>query len=188
MTARADDTITGLTGGARRPGSADASFDLPKGKEDKYGSLEPGQMRAAKAGERHDRNLYEHGLKRGRRLGDPAGSGPIPAAPDGMSHSEESTFKSGEEDGRRQASDKAKGANRSARRRAVGKAGNKVRRQVTRHSPGIAGTATQLWHVAVVSLVMVALYVALTHAAGVGSVITGLQKAVAWLISPTATI
>lgn len=148
----------------------------------------PENARRLKDAERHERNLYEHGRKRGRHEANPDAAGPAPAEPAHLSAEHQAIYDQGRADGTEEFEAERRQGAKDGRRKARKKATRTVRRTATRHVPVVAGAATQLWHVVVVSLVMVGLYLALTSAKGVSGALGGLNKAVSWLVSPTAVI
>ncbi|MHB1519318.1 MAG: hypothetical protein ACYCVN_12360 [Acidimicrobiales bacterium] len=146
--------------------------------------LDPEIMRQTKERERHERNLYNHGHRRGRYDADPDARGPRPAEPPHMDDADRDIYRSGEEAGRQERESELREGTRSRAKKTARRAQTKARRLL----PTPVGAAVQLWHVVVVTLAMVGLYLALTSVSGVGSVVGGVQKAVAWLVSPTAVI
>ncbi len=136
-----------------------------------------------RARDRKHRHLYDQGVKRAHHLAlaeHGYRSGPAPAIPEDMSMEEGQIFSSGIEEGTRT------GLREVRRRRLVRP--KRVARKVTRgvaRSTGAAGVATQIWHLILIGLGLVVLYLVLTSAKAVSGVLGGLTKTVSWITSPT---
>lgn len=165
----------------------DLSRPRPRGAHRGPNDMDPARMRTLKEQERHERNLFEHGKRRGRYEADDQATGPAPAEPTGLSPEHHAIYRNGVDEGRAEHEQKVHAAKKATLRRQGKRATRRVRTSI-RQPAESAGPVTQLWHVVVVSLVMVVLYLALTSATGVGQAVGGVQKAIAWLVSPTATI